>query len=107
MDSSGNAPDMPFALDCVRTGITQLARFDVQCGHMHEGNILEISNMGRNNGQGEMYAIRQHPGGRRGVRLRRRRDRFVTKPGAGIGFAWLCELAATKREAYPPKVPRK
>jgi hypothetical protein len=39
-----HAPDMPFALDCVRLGITQLARFDVRCGHIHKGVILETEN---------------------------------------------------------------
>src|SRR4030095_7756566 len=33
---------MPFALDCVRKGVAQVARFDVQCGHIHEGETLEI-----------------------------------------------------------------
>lgn len=41
-DSSGNACDMPFALDCLRQGIEQIARFDVACGHVHEGVTLEI-----------------------------------------------------------------
>src|SRR4030095_12526491 len=44
--SSGHAPDLPFALDCVRLGITQLARFDVKCGHIHEGEILDVENGG-------------------------------------------------------------
>jgi hypothetical protein len=41
-DMGDHAPDMPFAFDCVRQGITQLARFDVRCGHYHEGAILDI-----------------------------------------------------------------
>jgi hypothetical protein len=41
LDGFGNAPDMPFALDCLRQGIEQIARFDVACGHIHEGNIME------------------------------------------------------------------
>jgi hypothetical protein len=40
------APDMPFALDCVRKEVLQLARFDVMCGHIHKGATLEISSMG-------------------------------------------------------------
>ena len=32
---------MPFALDCVRKEILQLARFDVRCGHIHREVILE------------------------------------------------------------------
>lgn len=40
------APDMPFALDCVRLGITQLARFDVRCGHIDKGVILETKSEG-------------------------------------------------------------
>jgi hypothetical protein len=35
------APDMPFALDCVRKEIVQVARFDVRCGHIHREVILE------------------------------------------------------------------
>lgn len=34
-DSGGNAPDMPFARDCLQMGIEQVARFDVACGHIH------------------------------------------------------------------------
>lgn len=45
-NGNGHAPDMPFALDCVRQGVTQLARFDVKCGHVHEGEILEIDKNG-------------------------------------------------------------
>jgi hypothetical protein len=45
-DTGNHAPDMPFALDCVRLGITQLARFDVRCGHIHEGVILEQEQRG-------------------------------------------------------------
>lgn len=30
----GNAPDLPFATDCVRQGITQIGRLDVVCGHI-------------------------------------------------------------------------
>lgn len=43
---SDQAPDMPFALDCVRKDILQLARFDVMCGHIHKGETLEISSDG-------------------------------------------------------------
>jgi hypothetical protein len=41
-DGSDHAPDMPFALDCVRKEILQLARFDVRCGHIDRGTTLEI-----------------------------------------------------------------
>ena len=40
-DGNDHAPDMPFALDCVRHEILQLARFDVRCGHIDKGTILE------------------------------------------------------------------
>jgi hypothetical protein len=40
-DGSDHAPDMPFALDCVRKEILQLARFDVRCGHIDRGVLLE------------------------------------------------------------------
>ena len=40
-DGSDHAPDMPFALDCVRKEVLQLARFDVRCGHIDRGKILE------------------------------------------------------------------
>ena len=45
-DSANHAPDMPFAFDCNRLGLTQLARFDVKCGHWHEGTIMEIGQHG-------------------------------------------------------------
>jgi hypothetical protein len=41
-DAAGNAPDMPFAHDCLRQGIQQVARFNVRCGHIHEGEILSV-----------------------------------------------------------------
>lgn len=34
------APDLPFALDCIRKGIKPLGRFDIECGHFHAGNWL-------------------------------------------------------------------
>lgn len=37
----GNAPDIPFALDCLHRGVVAMARFDVACGHIHEGRILD------------------------------------------------------------------
>ena len=36
----GQSPDVPFALDCLREGIPQVAHFDVRCGHYHEGKLL-------------------------------------------------------------------
>jgi hypothetical protein len=41
-DDAGNAPDMPFARDCLQRGIEQIARFNVRCGHIHEGEILSV-----------------------------------------------------------------
>jgi len=43
-DGVGNAPDMPFARDCLQMGFQQVARFNVRCGHIHEGATLEIEN---------------------------------------------------------------
>lgn len=40
-DPNGNAPDIPFALDCLQRGIVALGRFDVACGHIHEGVVLD------------------------------------------------------------------
>lgn len=31
---TGNAPDLPYASDCVKQGITQIGRTDVECGHI-------------------------------------------------------------------------
>jgi hypothetical protein len=46
-DPAGHAPDMPFALDCVRQGVTQLARFDVRCGHLHfPPNLSHLRDLG-------------------------------------------------------------
>jgi len=39
----GNAPDLPFAKDCVTRGIQQIGRTDVECGHIdldHSGRTL-------------------------------------------------------------------
>lgn len=39
----GPAPDIPFALACLRAGIRQVGRFDVCCGHVtREGEILQV-----------------------------------------------------------------
>jgi hypothetical protein len=37
------APDIPFATDCVRAGVRQVARFDVACGHVDEGRMLTVA----------------------------------------------------------------
>lgn len=34
------SPDVPFALDCIRQGIEQVAHFGVLCGHIDEGRVL-------------------------------------------------------------------
>jgi len=34
------APDLPFALDCIRAGIRPWGRFDIECGHFHAGRWL-------------------------------------------------------------------
>lgn len=40
-DGISYAPDWAFATDCQRAGVLQMARFDVQCGHIEDdGNIL-------------------------------------------------------------------
>lgn len=39
-DESRGAPDMPFAIDCVKAGIRQVAHFGVICGHWDEGKRL-------------------------------------------------------------------
>ena len=33
-------PDLPFAVDCLRANILALTRFDVACGHWHNGEVL-------------------------------------------------------------------
>ena len=40
-NTTTDAGDLMFAANCVRAGIRQIARFDVPCGHIHEGVILE------------------------------------------------------------------
>lgn len=40
-NEDGNAPDTPFAKDCLRKGIKQIARFDVPCQHIENGIVLE------------------------------------------------------------------
>lgn len=35
---TGNAPDLPFAYDCVTRGIKQMGRTDVECGHIDTDN---------------------------------------------------------------------
>lgn len=39
-DSGNPIPDVPFAQDCLRNGITQKCRMDVRCGHWHKGAWL-------------------------------------------------------------------
>lgn len=41
-DGGGDCPagDIPFALWCLRNGVTMMARFDVECGHIEDGRIL-------------------------------------------------------------------
>jgi hypothetical protein len=39
----GQAPDIPFATDCVRAGVRQVAHFGVLCGHVEEGKVLQVS----------------------------------------------------------------
>jgi len=40
------APDIPFATDCLRAGIRQVAHFGVACGHVHEGEVLTVDGDG-------------------------------------------------------------
>ncbi len=42
-DGKAKAPDIPFATDCLRAGIRQVAHFGVACGHVHEGKVLTMS----------------------------------------------------------------
>lgn len=42
-DDKAKAPDIPFATDCLRAGIRQVAHFGVACGHVHEGKVLTMS----------------------------------------------------------------
>jgi hypothetical protein len=37
---AGQSPDVPFAQDCVHTGVTQVAHFGVLCGHIENGKVL-------------------------------------------------------------------
>lgn len=39
---TGNAPDLPFAQDCLRAGITQIGRTDVSCGHIDTDHNLTL-----------------------------------------------------------------
>lgn len=39
-DRDGRSCDIMFAMDCVQAGITQMARFDVECGHYEKGEWL-------------------------------------------------------------------
>jgi hypothetical protein len=34
------APDLPFAMDCIHAGIHPWGRFDIECGHYHNGEWL-------------------------------------------------------------------
>jgi hypothetical protein len=43
-DGKAKAPDIPFATDCLRAGIRQVAHFGVACGHVHEGKVLTMNN---------------------------------------------------------------
>jgi hypothetical protein len=37
---AGQSPDLPFAVDCVRADVLQVAHFGVLCGHVEQGRIL-------------------------------------------------------------------
>lgn len=39
-------PDMPFATDCVRAGVRQVAHFGVLCGHVERGKVLQVAEGG-------------------------------------------------------------
>jgi len=34
------APDLPFAMDCIHAGIRPWGRFDIECGHYHQGEWM-------------------------------------------------------------------
>lgn len=36
------APDIPFARDCLAAGVRQVAHFGVLCGHVHGGEVLTV-----------------------------------------------------------------
>lgn len=40
LNGSHPAPDVQFAVDCMRAGKRQVCRFDLHCGHIHHGEIL-------------------------------------------------------------------
>ena len=44
------APDIPFATDCLRAGVRQVARFDVLCGHVNDGEVLTMAEERGNGG---------------------------------------------------------
>ena len=42
-DSGGYCPDMPFATDCLKSGIKQFAHFGVQCGHVLDNKTIWLN----------------------------------------------------------------
>lgn len=44
VENSG--PDMPFAVDCLRSDIVSIARMDVRCEHYHDGRWLTVEKEG-------------------------------------------------------------
>jgi len=40
---NGQAPDIPFATDCLRAGVLQVAHFGVQCGHVEGEKVLRVA----------------------------------------------------------------
>lgn len=84
-DDDNNAPDTPFAKDCLRRGIQQVARFDVACQHIENGVTLEAFEEGGI--ATRVYALRNTELPVNGDVWTLERGRYYTVPPS-IATAW-------------------
>jgi hypothetical protein len=84
-NEDNNAPDTPFAKDCLKHGIQQIARFDVACQHIENGVVLEP--FGEGGIANRVYALRDAQLPFNGDMWMLERGRYYTVPPS-IARAW-------------------
>jgi hypothetical protein len=91
---AGNAPDLPFAQDCVRQKIKQIGRTDVVCGHIEtdENNVTLWPFEGGYGMVARVYALQDVVLGDNGVSVEMKKGRYYSistetaKEAARAGF---------------------
>lgn len=106
------APDVQFAVDCMRAGLRQVARFDVICGHWHNGQVLypDITEDGMNVKIFVLRDVNVSVGGRT-VRLLAGReaeiDLEVVDDLARAGYIRVMDQPPAVKIVHPPEQKRK